>query len=132
MAAEANSSIWTEVEVCKSSSFAWDPGALEWKRPSKVRPVIPKLFVGYALDARVGISVAQRNVVLHTCGDQSASAARKRTDGDAETVCAPLVDVVGELARLQDCSAIHQSSSHRPFEPQRRPRKRFVFTRIFG
>lgn len=129
MAAEENSSIRTEVEVCKSSSFAWDPGALEWKRPSKVRPVIPVRFLGFALDAPVGF-LLQRDTLFFTCGEKSASAAQKGTDGDAESVCAPLVDIVGEHAWLQDRSALHHSSSRRLLEPQRRPRNA-LFLRAF-
>lgn len=120
MAAEANSSIWKEVEVCKSSGFVWDPGVFERKQPSKVRRVLHKLFAGFAFDARVGLSVAERHVVLHACGDKSANAARKGSDGDA-SVCEPLGDLLGEHAWPQDRSALHHSSSHSPFEPQRRP-----------
>lgn len=83
----------------------WDPGVIERKQQSKVRRVLPKLFAGFTPPG-FGISVAERHVILHTCGDSGASAARKGTDGDA-SVCEPSVDISGEPAWLQDRSALH-------------------------
>lgn len=112
------------MKVCKSSSSVWDPGALLWKRPSQSKTGSSSNSL---LDSRLtpGLGlVLQRDTLFFT----PAGAALKGADGDAESVCAPLVDI--EHAWLQDRSVLHHSSSHRPFEPQRRPRSA-LFLRAF-